>query len=166
MEEAAVSLLAAGVFIFLYLFLITFIVAYNIQIASNQDAINTGYENYYQCLIYAQPDCGLSDSVSNYNLVMLKGFAISSLGTFLFLIFFSWDILVFWYQLITTMGAVLIKKSEPESLVLLLAYEKSEQRTSLKGSLDVSQTEMEDADHVTHSSQHSDTTDTSSEGSG
>jgi len=86
------------VFIFLFLFLFTVIFAYNIQVAANQSSINDGYSLYFQCLIYAEPNCSLDDSVSNYNLVMLKGFAISSLGLFIFLIFFfSWDACKFYY---------------------------------------------------------------------
>jgi len=86
------------VFIFLFLFLFTVIFAYNIQVAANQSSINDGYSLYFQCLIYAEPNCSLDDSVSNYNLVMLKGFAISSLGLFIFLIFFfSWDACKFYF---------------------------------------------------------------------
>jgi len=91
------------IFIFLFLFLFTVIFAYNIQVAANQTDINNGYSDYYQCLIYAGPDCSLDDSVSNYHLVMLKGFAISSLGVFIFLIFFfSWDTFKFYYMMART----------------------------------------------------------------
>jgi len=49
-------------------------------------------------LIYAGANCSLDDSVSNYNLVMLRGFAISSLGLFIFFIFFfSWESLKFFF---------------------------------------------------------------------
>ena len=88
-----------SIFIFLYLILFVFITAYNIQYATNNSNINDGYESYYQCLLFGEPNCSLSDSIANYNLVMLKGFAISSLGVLLFCIFISWDVILFWYNL-------------------------------------------------------------------
>jgi len=105
------------IFILLFLFLFIVIFAYNIQVAANQSTINTGYSVYYQCLIYAG-NCSLDDSVSNYNLVMLKGFAISSLGVFLFIIFFfSWDSLKFYYGVIK-MVVLGIYHRNPSEVVL------------------------------------------------
>jgi len=100
------------IFIFMYLWLFTVIFAYNIQIAVNENDITDGYSSYYACLIYAEPDCSLSDNVSNYNLVMLKGFAISSLGTFIFLIFFfSWDSFKFYYELAKAIATSIANKN-------------------------------------------------------
>ena len=90
-------------FIFCYLVLFTFIFSYNLQIAVNSGDIQSGFETYYLCLIspllFNQLSCTLPDSVSNYNLELLKGFAISALGFFVFITFFSWDVIRFWYTL-------------------------------------------------------------------
>jgi len=81
--------LRLSIFIFIYFVLFIFIIAYNIQVANNSNSIHTGYEQYYLCLLDGFPDCELDSSVSNYNLVMLRGFSISALGIMLFLIFIA-----------------------------------------------------------------------------
>ena len=68
------------VFILLYLLLFVFIFAYNIQTAANSGAISSGYQDYYQCLLFGEAGCAIGDDITNYNLVMLKGFAISVPG--------------------------------------------------------------------------------------
>ena len=123
------------VFILLYLVLIIFITAYYIHNATNQDHINTGYEDYYLCLLYGLPNCTLDDSVTNYNLVMLKSFAISSLGLLLFFLFLSWDVLVFWWGLGVSVYYLSIRRTKSNAMVVLhkLTYSKST-RTITKGS--------------------------------
>jgi hypothetical protein len=123
------------VFILLYLVLIIFITAYYIHNATNQDHINTGYEDYYLCLLYGLPNCTLDDSVTNYNLVMLKSFAISSLGLLLFFLFLSWDVVVFWWGLGVSVYYLSIRRTKSNAMVVLhkLTYSKST-RTITKGS--------------------------------
>jgi len=107
------------IFILLYLILFVFIFAYNINFAANSSNINSAYEAYYECLLYGEPNCSLSDSITGYNLVMLKGFAISSLGVLLFCLFvISWDVIRFWGDLF-------------RSFYILLKYRKKENALSL-----------------------------------
>jgi len=122
-------------FILLYLTLFVFIVAYNIQVADNQSAINQGYNDYYTCLIFGKSGCSLSDSVSNYNLVMLKAFAISALGTLLFPLFISWDIIRFWYRLFAAVGVAAWTKNPQafNAVFSLLAHETSRSATTGTG---------------------------------
>lgn len=125
------------IFIIVYLILIIFITAYYIQYARDQDSINTGYEEYYQCLSYGLPNCSLDDSVTNYNLVMLKAFAISSLGVLLFFVFLSWDIIKFWYDVVLSVFHVIKtrKKSKAVNLINKLVYS-STNRSITDSSLD------------------------------
>lgn len=119
-------------FILLYLTLFVFIAAYNIQVADNQSSINQGYNDYYTCLIFGKSGCSLSDSVSNYNLVMLKAFAISALGTLLFPLFISWDIIRFWYRLFAAVGVAAWTKNPQgfNSVFSLLAHETTRSGTT------------------------------------
>lgn len=91
-------------FIFIFLFIYSFIFSYHITIASNASTINEGYGVYFDCLldpylVSSSGTCSLSDSVSNYNLTMLKAFAICCLGLFLFFTFMTWEIMHHWYLL-------------------------------------------------------------------
>jgi len=123
------------VFIFLYLLLIVFIMAYYIENANNQGSINDGYETYYQCLAYGQPNCSLDDSVTNYNLVMLKSFAISSLGLLLFFCFISWDVILFWYELGVSVYYLIQQRTRSNAVLVLqkLAFTQTT-RSITKGS--------------------------------
>jgi len=105
-------------FIFIYLFLFTFIFSYNLQVEANSDEIKTGFEQYYKCLVFAGAlgECSLSDSVSNYDLVMLKGFAISSLGFFVFITFISWDILRFWFIWAQKLVKLIVRRDRKSAL--------------------------------------------------
>jgi len=105
-------------FVFLYLFLFTFIFSYNLQVEANSDEIKTGFEQYYKCLVFAGAlgECSLSDSVSNYDLVMLKGFAISSLGFFVFITFISWDILRFWFIWAQKLVKLIVRRDRKSAL--------------------------------------------------
>ena len=86
-------------FILLFMVLFVFVFAYNVQVESHKDDINSGYSAYFRCLVdSATSSCSLPDSVSNYDLVMLRGFAISSLGFFLSMIFINLDMLRFWWE--------------------------------------------------------------------
>jgi len=131
------------IFIFLYLTMFVFIFAYNIEVTNNASSINSGYEAYYQCLIYGEPNCSLDDSISNYNLVMLKGWAISSLGVLLFLIFMSIDVLKFWFYLFKETFVILFVKRKPNDMIFvfnMVAY-KSASR-SITGSNSLTLTEI------------------------
>jgi len=97
-------------FVFIYLFLFAFIFSYNIQIETNKSTITNGYEAYYLCLIRGITMCSLDNNVSNYDLVMLKGFAISSLGFFVFSTFMSWEILRFWFRFARTLWLFLARR--------------------------------------------------------
>jgi len=104
-------------FVFLYLFLFTFIFSYNLQVAANASDIQAGFNWYYLCLISPVllleptiPECVIPDSVSNYNLIMLKAFAISALGFFVFVTFLSWEILYFWYDVAKHIVLMLVKR--------------------------------------------------------
>jgi len=112
------------IFIFLYLILIVFIMAYYIQNANNQAEINQGYQIFYQCLAYGQPNCSLDDTITNYNLVMLKSFAISSLGLLLFFVFLSWDVMKFWWGLGVSVYYLITQRTKSNAMVVLhkLAY--------------------------------------------
>ena len=105
-----------SIFILMYLILIVFITAYNITTATNQGFISDGYENYYLCLLYGYTDCSLDDSVTNYNLVMLKSFAISSLGLLLFFLFLSWDVIYFWYDLAFSVYYLIIRRTREDAM--------------------------------------------------
>ena len=101
-------------FIFLYLILIVFIFAFTIQYTSNETSIENMYSQYYTCLIEAGDTCSLDSSLTNYNLIMLKGFAISSLGLLLFLLFISWDVSRFWFLLARSLVFAVIRRSPEE----------------------------------------------------
>ena len=65
------------------------------------------YANYYTCLIEAGGGtCTLDSSLTNYNFIMLKAWAISSLGLILFLLFISWDVSRFWFFLLHSFAAL------------------------------------------------------------
>ena len=107
---------------------------------------------YYVCLITSPTPCTLSDTVSNYNLVMLKGFAISSLGFFIFLTFISGQILKFYYLLIKKAFLSLIKRDRrlAFSLLSMVINEASSTSLSRKNStntLDITVDGVEDNDY-------------------
>jgi len=129
-------------FICLYLILFVFIFAYTIQFTSNERAIDNMYANYYTCLIEAGGDtCTLDSSLTNYNLIMLKAWAISSLGLLLFLLFISWDVSRFWFFLARAFVFAIIRRSPDDvvSVTKMVMY-KSHSIMSLRssGSLKVS----------------------------
>lgn len=90
-------------FVFIYFMVFTFFIAYVINNAAHESDITEGYQNYYTCLsgtTFTQiGDCHLSDNVSNFPLVILKGFALSILGLMLFFNFLSWPLIYHWYKL-------------------------------------------------------------------
>jgi len=107
------------VFIFLYLFLFCFIFSYHIQLEVDRTTITDGYADYFHCLISPNPDsCHLSADVSNYSLVMLKGFAISVLGFLLFLVFISWEILRFWYLAISALVLLAVHRNTAQAMIV------------------------------------------------
>lgn len=148
------------VFILVYLILFVFITAYYIQYARDEGSINDGYAQYYQCLSYGEPNCSLDDSVTNYNLVMLKSFAISALGILLFFVFISWDVLKFWWDIMRSLFFMIKtrKKSYATVLFYKLAYSSTTRTISggLSGSSEMTVTntaegldeeEMEEHEH-------------------
>ena len=119
-------------FICLYLILFIFIFAYTIQFTANENAINDMYSTYYTCLIEAGGDtCSLDSSLTYYNLIMLKGFAISSLGLLLFILFISWDVSRFWFFLARSLVSTIIRRSPKEavSLYKMVMYKSSTMTT-------------------------------------
>ena len=123
-------------FICLYLILFVFIFAYTIQFTSDESAIDNMYANYYTCLIEAGGDaCTLDSSPTNYNLIMLKAWAISSLGLLLFLLFISWDVSRFWFFLLRSFVLAIIRRSPDEvvSVAKMVMY-KSHSTMSLRSS--------------------------------
>ena len=123
-------------FICLYLILFVFIFAYTIQFTSDESAIDNMYANYYTCLIEAGGDaCTLDSSLTNYNLIMLKAWAISSLGLLLFLLFISWDVSRFWFFLLRSFVFAIIRRSPDDvvSVAKMVIY-KSHSTMSLRNS--------------------------------
>jgi len=123
-------------FICLYLILFVFIFAYTIQFTSNESAIDDMYANYYTCLIEAGGDsCTLDSTLTYYNLIMLKAWAISSLGLLLFLLFISWDVSRFWFFLLRSFVFAIIRRSPDDvvSVAKMVIY-KSHSTMSLRNS--------------------------------
>ncbi|KAL6048864.1 Frizzled-9 [Balamuthia mandrillaris] len=88
------SRLIAFMFLFFVLYIIIF--AYTIAVTANEDTITDGYADYYRCLLNELQSCELSDSVTNYPLVVLRAFAYSSLGFWLAVLFLNRQIFAFW----------------------------------------------------------------------
>jgi len=138
-------------FLLLYVIIIMIVFAYNIQLENNKGEITTGLQEYYVCLITSPTPCTLSDTVSNYNLVMLKGFAISSLGFFIFLTFISGQILKFYFLFFKKAFLSLIKRDRrlAFSLISMVINESSSTSLSRKNStntLDITVAGVEDND--------------------
>jgi len=93
------------VIVFMMIFLTgsVIIFSYSIQITNDYADIQSGIKDYYACLIRGQT-CSLSESVSNYNLIMLKGFAMSCFGVFMFIIFLSLHTFRFWYDIMRSLS--------------------------------------------------------------
>ena len=127
------------VFALLYLVLFVFIFAYTIQRSSDERDIDQGYSNYYLCLIQGGgPTCSLDPSLSDYNLVMLKGWATSSLGLLLAFLFCSWDLIIFWFQLVKTFGCDLLRRSPNTMLHVAQMVVSQKSSISMSASLTVS----------------------------
>jgi len=147
-----------SIFIFLYLILFVFITAYNIQYATNNSNINDGYESYYQCLLFGEPNCSLSDSITNYNLVMLKGFAISSLGVLLFCIFISWDVILFWYNLFKGIYVIARHRNKDNLVALfnMVAFTQGAQTiTATSASMTITQLDQAEEEEKAEDSENS-----------
>jgi len=98
-------------FVFIFFMVFAFFIAYVINNAANEGNITSGYEQYFTCLAGGTftpvTECQLSSDVSNFSLVMLKGFALSCLGLLLFGTFLSWAILKHWIALFKAFGMIL-----------------------------------------------------------
>ena len=103
-------------FIFVFFLVFTLFCAYVINNAANEGTISSGYESYYQCLSGATPtpvdQCQLSSDVSNYSLVMLKGFALSCLGLLLFFTFLSWQLFYHWYKIFRALFRIVYRRDK------------------------------------------------------
>ena len=103
-------------FIFVFFLVFTLFCAYVINNAANEGTITSGYESYYQCLSGATStpvdECQLSSDVSNYSLVMLKGFALSCLGLLLFFTFLSWQLFYHWYKIFKAIFRLLYRRDK------------------------------------------------------
>ncbi|KAL6072414.1 hypothetical protein QOT17_005550 [Balamuthia mandrillaris] len=87
--------------IFILLFLVCWICqfAYEMNYTLHEEDITSGYEEYLRCLfINAErlPSCQLSESVANYELMVLKGIGYTFMGLLLFLLFVDRCFLVLW----------------------------------------------------------------------
>ncbi|KAL6052190.1 hypothetical protein QOT17_018718 [Balamuthia mandrillaris] len=93
LKQLLVSNYRIAVFVGVFLLVYTCIFAYTIQVEANEDNIQEGYNKYYRCLTYEYTvkKCELSEDVSSYPLVILRGFGFSGLGLFLLLTFMSWE---------------------------------------------------------------------------
>ena len=103
-------------FVFIFFMVFAFFIAYVINNAANEGNITSGYEQYFTCLAGGTftpvTECQLSSDVSNFSLVMLKGFALSCLGLLLFGTFLSWAILKHWIALFKAFGLLFIRPSD------------------------------------------------------
>ena len=99
-------------FVLIFFMVFAFFIAYVINNAANEGNITSGYEQYFTCLAgstYTQvSNCQLSGDVSNFSLVMLKGFALSCLGLLLFGTFLSWAIFKHWFYLFKAFSMIFL----------------------------------------------------------
>ena len=96
-KEVVIPYLRLLFFVFIYFLVFCLFLAWEINDGANESNIVSGYEAYFNCLAGlvwppSNAPCVLSDTVSNYNLVMLKGFAVSCLGFLIFFNFISWGV--------------------------------------------------------------------------
>jgi hypothetical protein len=87
-------------FLFMFLFIYTFIFSYNLQVAIDRTTIQDGYTEYFDCLHKSVDNCYLGDDVSNYSLVMLRGFGYAVLGLLLVLTFVTTELFWHWWKLL------------------------------------------------------------------
>lgn len=144
--------LRLSVFIFSYFVLFIFIVAYNIQVANDSGSIHDGYEAYYLCLVEGNTDCSLDSSVSNYNLVMLRGFSISALGIALFVIFVaSKEAFDFYWHFVKTVYLALFVEKQPRMLLdafKMVVYASSTRSISKGSELTISNEELPEEEEL------------------
>lgn len=122
-KEVIVPYVRVSLFVLAFFLVICLFGAYVINDAVNQGTISSGYSAYYQCLsgtTFTPADqCQLNGNVSNYNLVMLKGFAISCLGALLFFIFFfSPAVFIHWYRVIIAIGKFLATRDRKSAMAV------------------------------------------------
>ncbi|KAL6072411.1 hypothetical protein QOT17_005549 [Balamuthia mandrillaris] len=87
------------VFILLFLVCCTCQFAYELNYTLHEGDITSGYEDYLVCLFinpHQLSSCQLSDSVANYELMVLKGIGYTFMGLLLFLLFVDRCLLVLW----------------------------------------------------------------------
>ena len=115
-KEVIIPYVRMLLFVFNFFLVFALFCAYIINNAANAGTITNGYEAYYLCLSGSTPtptsDCQLDGDVSNYPLVMLKGFAISCLGLLLFFTFLSWRLFYHWFKLFKAIFLVFQKRDK------------------------------------------------------
>jgi len=139
-KEALVPYIRLLLFVFSYFLVLTLFSAYTINNSANSDKISSGYASYYQCLsgttFTPASQCELDSDVSNYPLVMLRGFALSILGTLLFFIFFwSPQLLVHWYRIGKAIWKFVVTRDRGTALGVftVVGLQSSSSLTSLSG---------------------------------
>jgi len=104
------KILLAVVFTRVFSFVVTFFliftlfVLYNIYYTFNRDSIEQWYENYFGCLtgtsLTNPSKCiSLAGPEISFPFLILRGLALSSVGTLLFLNFLSWEMFRHWYAI-------------------------------------------------------------------
>ena len=121
-KEVVMPYVRVLLFIFALFFVVALFSAYLINNAANSSTISNGYAAYYGCLsgttFTPVSQCQLDSDVSNYSLVMLKGFAISVFGILLFFIFTSQQLFLHWYHIFAAV-VELARSRDKVSVVLL-----------------------------------------------
>ena len=125
-------------FVCIFFMVYVFFIAYVINNAANEGEITSGYEVYFECLpgLFGEAtDCSLSDNVSNFPLVILKGFAISCFGALLFFTFLSWQMVAHWWKILKAIFLVLKQRRRQEAVGLfhLVVTDSFLSRSSLSG---------------------------------
>lgn len=116
MAQIVLPYLRLLLFVFLYLFIFALYFAETLNREQQQDW-ERGYKDYFLCLMgltkVASSDCALLDNknvATNNSLALVRGFAISSLGLFLFFTITSVDTFKLWITLLWTIMQTIWKR--------------------------------------------------------
>ena len=97
----AVVSLRVFCFIVTFFLIFTLFVLYSLHYFLNRDSIEQRYADYFGCLTgtsFTFPSkCTLAGPATNFPLLILRGLALSSVGTLLFLNFISWEMFRHWH---------------------------------------------------------------------
>ncbi|KAL6053059.1 hypothetical protein QOT17_018180 [Balamuthia mandrillaris] len=80
LKKAVEMYLRLVLFILIYLCLFAFIFSFTLRLASDKEAIEEGYSDYFLCLVVRLEECSLPSGVHNFPLAVLKGLGYSCLG--------------------------------------------------------------------------------------